>query len=98
MDIGPVDIVIFHMNGCPHCEAVTGMQGIPAKLRVPTRVWQLESAHKLCRRLGVRQYPTIMALSPNAVIEYEGPRTPDALDDFLVASQAFDPNSWGESL
>lgn len=78
----PAVVVVFHMNGCPHCppalEACNKLQD--------TNVVSIESQHPLVEDLGISSFPTILLSLPSALFEYrKGPRSTDAIQKWLAS-------------
>ncbi len=73
-------LVVFHMNGCPHCppalEACDGVRG--------ASLVTVEAGHPLVRELGISSFPTIWLSSPAAAFEYKsGPRSTEGIQKWV---------------
>ena len=78
---GPI-LAVFHMDGCPHCEAVTGPAGACARLK-NVSVLEVESRHPLVRDVNITSFPHLWLSTPDAVWEFNGSRTTDALQAWI---------------
>ena len=77
-------LVVFHMNGCPHCKAVTGPQSVTRGAQDLVPVYEVESSDPLAKRMGVSSYPTIFFSTPLVTFKFEGARTPEAIRKFVL--------------
>ena len=75
-------LVVFHMDGCPHCPpALQACEGVQ-----DAAVVTIESRHPLVEDLGIASFPTIWLSVPSAAFEYrKGPRTTDAIQGWLAS-------------
>lgn len=78
-----MSLVVFHMHGCPHCKAVTGEESVLRSVADLLPVVEVESSDPLARTAGVKSFPTIMLVTPAVSFEYQGPRTPEAIRNFV---------------
>ena len=84
-------LVVFHMNGCGHCKAVSGPDSVCAGLR-DVHVMEVESEDPLTELLGIQSFPTIWLSSPDKVVAYNsGERSTDALQDWIFSKIAQKP-------
>lgn len=59
-------LVVFHMQGCPHCppaiEAARQMRGV--------HVVGIGSEHSIVDKLGIQSFPTIWLALPHDIFDY----------------------------
>jgi len=84
-------LVVFHMNGCPHCKAVTGPESVARGVADLVPVYEVEASDPLSKKMGVTSFPQIFLSTPHVVFQFEGARTPTALREFVLEKlgQAF---------
>ena len=75
-------LVIFYMNGCPHCpaaqDACDGVGNLPTV--------HIESSHPLVKELGIHSFPTIWLSTPTAVYQYKDrPRVSRAIKIWILS-------------
>jgi len=81
-------LVVFHMNGCPHCRTVVGEGGLCRGLDDLADVHEVEASDALCQAVGVRSFPTIVLVNPLFAFAFDGERTPEALRSFVLRKMA----------
>lgn len=77
-------LVVFHMDGCPHCKAVTGPDSALRAVRDLVPVYEVEAQEPLARRMRIASFPTILLSTPLVAFKYEGERTPEHLRRFVL--------------
>jgi hypothetical protein len=77
-------LVVFHMNGCPHCRAVTGPQSATRGVQDLVPVYEVESSDPLAKTMGVSSYPTIFFSTPFVTFKFENARTPEEIRKFVL--------------
>lgn len=77
-------LVVFHMDGCPHCKAVTGPDSALRAVRDLVSVYEVEAREPLAQRLEISSFPTILLSTPFVAFKYEGNRTPEDLRRFVL--------------
>lgn len=82
-------LVVFHMNGCPHCAAVTGPQSACRGLEDLVDLYEIEAADPLTRAVGVSSFPCVMLVNPLfAFGPYEGPRDQASIRAYVLRKMA----------
>jgi glutaredoxin len=79
-----VSLVVFHMNGCPHCAAVTGPQSATRGVQDLVPVYEVEASDPLARKMGVSSFPTIFLSTPLVTFKFENARTPQEIRRFVL--------------
>jgi len=77
-------LVVFHMDGCPHCEAVTGPDSALRAVGDLVSVYEVEAREPLAQRLEISSFPTILLSTPFVAFKYDGNRTPEDLRRFVL--------------
>jgi len=81
-------LVVFHMDGCPHCKAVTGPDSVLRAVSDLVPVYEVEAQEPLAKRLEIASFPTILLSTPLVAFKYEGDRTPKHLRRFVLEKRA----------
>jgi hypothetical protein len=80
-----IRVVVFHMDGCPHCKAVTGKSSVlreGAGDLAP--IYEIESSDPLSRNMGITSFPSIFVVTPIVAFAFEGKRTPEDFRKFVL--------------
>ena len=77
-------LVVFHMDGCPHCSAVTGPQSTLRAVEDLVPIYEVEAKEPLTRAMGIASFPSILLSTPLVAFEYEGDRSPQDLRRFVL--------------
>lgn len=77
-------LIVFHMDGCPHCKAVTGSESACRPLQ-GVRVLEIEASHPAVEDLRIQSFPTIWLSLPRDAYAYTTgrPRATGALQDWI---------------
>jgi len=81
-------LVVFYMNGCPHCAAVTGPNSACRGLEDLVDLYEIEASDPLTRAVGVTSFPTIMVVNPFFAFAYDGPRKREAIREYILRKMA----------
>ena len=87
--MGTQSLVVFYMNGCPHCKAVTGPQSVCREgLDDLVDLYEIEASDSLTRAVGVTSFPTIVLVNPLFAFAFEGARESEAIREFVLRKMA----------
>ena len=75
-------LVVFHMNGCPHCRHVAGRTSKLNNL-MNAEVLEIESSHPICQKMKVNSFPTIWLSQPDLLLEYNGMRDRNSITRWI---------------
>lgn len=89
---GQKELLLLHMEGCPHCVELMPKWGAFAKENntgIKTRVVERKEDPALVKKHGVRGFPTILLLDGRGekLKTYGGPRTKNGLLKFCAANK-----------
>lgn len=81
-------LVVFHMNGCPHCEAVTGPNSACRGLQDLVDLYEVEASDPLTRAVGISSFPTILVVNPLFAFSYDGARQTSEIRSYTLQKMA----------
>lgn len=83
---GKKEMIMFHMNGCVHCERLMPTWDNFSKnntTKIATKKLERRAAMHLLKKYNVASFPTILMLDGGRKVEkYAGPRTLSGLQGF----------------
>jgi len=84
LDTAAPVLLVFHMDGCPHCRVFQGDDNILQAMTSDLHIIRCESKDPLTRAIGITSFPTVLLALPEIVLEYQGAREPAAMDAALT--------------
>jgi hypothetical protein len=80
----PPVLIVFKMEGCPHCEAVSGPKSACLALKEVV-VLEIAHDHELTKALKIPGFPAVWLSQKDCVHEFTGQRTTADIQDWIHA-------------